>query len=112
MFHWKDMGCKQTVYENQLKCSMITQNVNFFTLAVKCTHNSLQGSTALKHKHFPVHLCSGLQPHLINLHKAIIASGKSFYYRTYFPLASFYYYYSGDSNYCWLTRSFPSCKTN
>ena len=107
MFHWKDMGCKQTAYKNQLKCSMKKQNVNFFTFAVRWTHYSLQGSTALKHEHIPVHLCSGLRPHLINLHKAITASGRSFRCRTYLSLASFYSYYSGNSNYCWLTRSFP-----
>ena len=112
MFHWKDMSYKQTAYKNQLKCSTKTQNVNFFTFSVRCTHNSLQVSTALEHKQFPVHLCSELRLHLIYFHKAITASGRSFHYCTYLLLASFYSYYSGDSNYCRLTRSFPSCKTN
>ena len=61
MFHWKDMGCKQTAYKNQLKFSMKTQNVNFFTFVVRCIHNSEQGSSALKHVHFPVHPCIGFQ---------------------------------------------------
>lgn len=34
-------------------------------------HNSVQGSSALKHLHCPVHDFNGLQPQLINSHKAI-----------------------------------------
>ena len=76
-----------------------TQNLNFFTFAVRFTHNSVQGSSALKHVHCPVHSCFGVLPHLINSHKVIInASGRSFHCSSYSPLASFYSYYSGDSS--------------
>ena len=83
-----------------------TQNLNFFIFAVRFTHNSVQGSSGLKHVHYPVHSCSALLPQLINSHKAITASGRSVHCHTYLPLPSFYSHYSGDSSYCWLTRAF------
>ena len=89
-----------------------TQDLNFFTFAVRFTHNSVQGISALKHVHCPVHPCSGLLPHLINSHKAITASRRSVHCHTYLPLASFYSYHSGESNYYWVTRAFCSCKTS
>ena len=78
MFHWEDMSCKQTAYENQLKFSMKTQNFNFFTFAVRFTHNPVQGSSALKHVHCPVHPSSGLLPHLINSHNLLLLQGDLF----------------------------------
>ena len=100
MFHWEDLCCKQTAYENHLRCSIKTQDLNVFTFAIRFTHKSVQGSSVLKHVHCPVRSCSGLLAHLINSHKAVTTSGRSAHYHTYLPLARFYSYYSGDINYC------------
>ena len=52
-------------------------------------HNSVQGSSALKYLHCPVHDFNGLHPQLIDSHKAIAASGMSVHCGTYLQSSSF-----------------------
>ena len=54
--------------------------------------------------HYPVDLCNALVSHLINLLKAITASGRSVPGRTYLLLASFHSDFS-DGNCYWIIRA-------